>query len=56
MKFWKRLRLIGSLTVLAIAVLASVLAVLRTSQADDEDAPSQRPQRVLTPPSPTTGL
>jgi hypothetical protein len=56
MKFWKQLRLIGSLIALAISVLAIVLAALRTPQADDEDALTRRPARTLTPQSGTTGL
>jgi hypothetical protein len=56
MKFWKQLRLIGSLIALAISVLAIVLAALRTPQADDEDALTQRPARAVTPQSRTNGL
>lgn len=53
MNFWQRLRLIGSVVVFAISVLALVLAVLRTP---DTDAPSDRPSRFFTPSSGTTGL
>jgi hypothetical protein len=53
--FWKRLRLIGSLIVLGIAVLAVVLA-LRHGPDSDEDTPSARPHPALKSPSGTTGL
>lgn len=53
MNFWQRLRLIASLMVFAIAVLALVLSVLRTPEPD---SPSDRPTRSATPASGTTGL
>ncbi len=55
MNFWKSLRLIGSVIVLGIAVLAVLVAVLRGSLADDE-VPSQRPHPALQPQSGTKGL
>jgi hypothetical protein len=55
MNFWKTLNLIGSLIVLAIAVLTVLLAVLRAPQTDD-DAPSDRPPPAHRSPSGTTGL
>ncbi len=55
MNYWKRLRLIGSVIVLGIAVLAVLVAVLRGPLADDE-APSRRPQSDLQQQSGTKGL
>ena len=55
MNFWKRLRLIGSVIVLGIAVLALLLA-LRHPQDTDEDAPADRPSPALKSPSATQGL
>lgn len=57
MNFWQRLRLIGSVIVLAISVLAIVLALLHAHDTDSSgDRPFERPTRALTPPSGTTGL
>ena len=55
MNFWKRLRLIGSLIVLGIAVLAVIVAVLRGPLGDDE-APSHRLRPDLNQLSGTKGL
>jgi hypothetical protein len=55
MNFWKRLRLIGSLIVLCIAVLAIVLAVLRAPSAED-DTPSARPRPAMQQRPGTQGL
>ena len=57
MNFWKRLRLIGSVIVLAISVLAIVLALLHARDTDGAgDATPGRPTHPLTPLSGTTGL
>jgi hypothetical protein len=57
MNFWQRLRLIGSVVVLLLSVLAIALAVLRAPDIDDEvDALPSRQQRTHTPASGTTGL
>jgi hypothetical protein len=55
MNFWKRLRLIGSLVVLGIGVLA-VLVVLLNRPTSDEEATSDRSHPTLKSPSGTTGL
>lgn len=55
MNFWKCLRLIGSVIVLGIAVLAILLAAPHRPDAD-EDAPSDRPHPALKPSSGVTGL
>ena len=55
MKFWKHLRLIGSLIVLGIALLA-VLFALAHRPDTDEDTPSGRPRPPLLQPSGTVGL
>jgi hypothetical protein len=55
MNFWKRLRLVGSLIVLVIAVLTVLLAVLRAPRADD-DTPTARPPPAFKQQSGTTGL
>lgn len=55
MNFWKRLRLIGSLIVLAIALL-TVLLALRHGPDSDEDTPSERPRPALRQQSGTKGL
>ena len=57
MNFWQRLRLLGTVAVLAISLVALVIAVLRTPDSDAEsDAPAARPARALKPQSGTTGL
>jgi hypothetical protein len=55
MNFWKRLRLIGSVIVLGIAVVCVLLA-LRHQPGEDDDTPSHRPNPALKSPSGTTGL
>jgi hypothetical protein len=55
MNFWKRLRLIGSVIVLGIAVLAFLLALQHPQQSDD-DTPTDRPIPALKSSSGTTGL
>jgi hypothetical protein len=55
MNYWKRLRLIGSVIVLAIAVLAVLVAVVYRSDSAD-DTPSGRPQPALRQPSVNNGL
>jgi hypothetical protein len=55
MNFWKRLRLIGSLIVLGIALL-TVLLALRHGPDSDEETPSGRPHPTQKSPSGTTGL
>jgi hypothetical protein len=55
MKFWKHLRLIGSVIVFCIGVLALLLA-LRHQADSDEETPSDRPHPALKSPSGTTGL
>jgi hypothetical protein len=55
MNFWKRLRLIGSLIVLGIAVLTVLVAVLNAPHTDD-DTPSAGPRPALKSQSGTTGL
>ena len=54
MNFWQRLRLIGTVVVFALSVLALALAVLRAPT--DEDAPSARPRPAIPQTSGTTGL
>ena len=54
MNFWQRLRLIGSVVVLALSILAIALAVLRTPGTDEES--SIRPDSAIQQPSGTTGL
>ncbi len=57
MNFWQFLRVIGSVAVLAISVLAVVFAMLRTPDyASESDTPANPPQRPLRQPSGTTGL
>jgi hypothetical protein len=51
MKFWQRLRLIGSVVVLAISVLAILLAMLHTPNADT-NRPLRSPEQLPGP----TGL
>jgi len=55
MNFWKRLRLIASLIVLAISVVAVVLAVLRAPDLES-DTPSGHTYPAPKPQSSTTGL
>ena len=55
MKFWLRLRLIGSVIVLCIAMLALAFALLHRSTTD-EDTPAVTPHPVLPSRSVTTGL
>jgi cell division septation protein DedD len=55
MKFWKHLRLIGSVIVFCIGVLALLLA-LRHQADSGEDASSDRPLPALKTQSGTTGL
>jgi hypothetical protein len=55
MNFWKRLRLIGSVIVLGIAVLAVLLALAHRSDSED-DTPAGRPQPALRQPSVNNGL
>jgi hypothetical protein len=55
MNFWKRLRLIGSVIVLAIAVLAVLLALAHRSDTD-EDTPSAHTRPALQQQSRTQGL
>ena len=55
MNFWKRLRLIGSVIVLGIAVLAVLLALTQRPDTD-QDTSSGRPNPPLLQPSGTQGL
>jgi hypothetical protein len=55
MNFWKRLRLIGSVIVFCIAVLA-VLAALAHRTDADEDTSSGRTRPALQQQSGTSGL
>lgn len=55
MNFWKRLRLIGSLIVLAIALLTLLLA-LRFGPDSDEARSSEHPRPAVQQQSSTTGL
>ncbi|NVO05861.1 MAG: hypothetical protein HXX19_08005 [Rhodoferax sp.] len=55
MNFWKRLRLIGSLVVLALAALALLAALLHRGNSD-ADAPSEQPRPVLHPKHGPSGL
>jgi len=55
MNFWQRLRLIGTVVVFALSVLAIALAVLRTPDTDEESSPA-RPHRAIPQQSGTTGL
>jgi len=55
MNFWKRLRLIGSVIVLGIAVLA-VLSALAHRPDTNEDTSSGRPRPPALQPSGTQGL
>jgi hypothetical protein len=55
MNFWKRLRLIGSVIVLGIAIWAVLLAVKRAPSADD-DTPDSRPPPSFKQQSGTKGL
>lgn len=57
MNFWKRLRLIGSVVVFAISVLAIAIAVIRTTGSDnDRDTLLPHNHPAITTPSGTTGL
>jgi hypothetical protein len=57
MNFWQRLRLIGSVVMLVLSVLAIALAVLRTSDSGDEsNPPPARQPGTHTAPSATSGL
>ena len=55
MNFWQRLRLIASLIVLTISVVAIVLAVLRAPDLE-RDPPSGHTDSTPKPQSATTGL
>jgi hypothetical protein len=55
MNFWKTLRLIGSLIVLAIALLTVLLALRHGPDSSGDTAPA-RPHPAMLQPSGTTGL
>jgi hypothetical protein len=55
MNFWKQLRLIGSVIVLLVAVMAIVMAVLRKPDVD-ADRPDGYPNPAIKALSGTTGL